>query len=103
MLKVNRFYIEKFSSKYETNDLLASGLFNQSEKNKNIFERFKSRIVFPIKNLSNDTIAFGGRVLESSKFAKYINSPETEFYKKGRVLFNLNNAKDFRHKNNEVK
>ena len=93
---------EKFSSRYETNDLLASGLFNQNEKNKNIFERFKSRIVFPIKNLSNDTIAFGGRVIESSKFAKYINSPETEFYKKGRVLFNLNNAKDFRHKNNEV-
>ena len=93
---------QKFSSKYETNDLLASGLFNQSEKNKNIFERFKSRITFPIKNLSNDTIAFGGRVLDSSKFAKYINSPETEFYKKGRVLFNLNKAKDFRHKNNEV-
>ena len=93
---------ERFSSKYEKKDLIASGLFNQNEKSKNIFERFKSRIIFPIKNLSNDTIAFGGRVIENSKFAKYINSPETEFYKKGRVVFNLNKAKDFRHKNNEV-
>ena len=93
---------EKLKTRYKEKDLLNSGLFNQNEKNQNIFERFSSRIIFPIKNLSNDTIAFGGRIIGNSKFAKYINSPETEFYKKGRILFNLNKAKDFRHVNNEV-
>ena len=59
-------------------------------------------LAFPIKNLSGDTIAFGGRVIQNTKLAKYINSPETEFYKKGRQLFNFNNAKDERAKENEV-
>ena len=41
-------------------------------------------------------------VIQNTKLAKYINSPETEFYKKGRQLFNINNAKDERIKENEV-
>ena len=40
-----------------------------------------------------DNIAFGGRIIKESKLAKYINSPETEFYKKGSTVFNLDRAK----------
>ena len=53
-------------------------------------------------NLSGETIAFGGRIIKEGKFAKYINSPETEFYKKGNVVFNLDKAKDLRTETNEV-
>ena len=65
-------------------------------------DRFNSRILFPINNISGDTIAFGGRVVRDGKFAKYINSPETEFYKKGNMIFNLDKAKNCRAETNEV-
>ena len=46
--------------------------------------------------------AFGGRTLSKTAFAKYINSPETEFYKKGNNLYNINSAKELRNKNDEI-
>ena len=55
-----------------------------------------------MNNISGDTIAFGGRIIRDSKLAKYINSPETEFYKKGSMIFNLEKAKDLRSETNEV-
>ena len=70
--------------------------------NKEIINRFNSRIVFPIKNLSGDVIGFGGRATNNKSLAKYINSPETEFYKKGKIVFNLDKAKNFRHETSEV-
>jgi DNA primase len=54
---------------------------------------FRGRIIFPISNYQNDVIAFGGRVLDDS-LPKYLNSPETELFKKGETLFALNLAKD---------
>ena len=66
-------------------------------------DRFNSRIIFPINNLVGNTIAFGGRIIKKdSKFAKYINSPETEFYKKGRTVFNLDKAKLLRSETTDV-
>ena len=58
--------------------------------------------MFPINNITGDTIAFGGRIIRESKLAKYINSPETEFYKKGNMIFNLDKAKDLRSETDEV-
>ena len=52
--------------------------------------------------MSGDTIALGGRTINNERLAKYINSPETEFFKKGNLLFNLDKAKDFRTKTNDV-
>ena len=72
------------------------------EKNQKYIDRFKNRIIFPIFNLSGDVIAFGGRIIKGDNLAKYINSPETEFFKKGRQLFNLNFAKDERSNSKEV-
>jgi len=52
--------------------------------------------------LTSETIAFGGRIIRESQLAKYINSPETEFYKKGRIVFNLDKAKASRSETNET-
>ena len=72
------------------------------EKNQKFIDRFKNRIIFPILNLSGDIIAFGGRIIGDVNLAKYINSPETEFFKKGRQLFNLNFAKDERSDSKKI-
>ena len=67
-----------------------TGLFYLDEK-KNIYvERFRGRLIFPINNISGQPIALGGRIIEKSDFlAKYVNSPETFFFKKGSNLYNL--------------
>ena len=97
----NSFY-EDLTKKYSEEDLNLTGLYYKNNKTGKFIDRFNSRIIFPINNLSGDTIAFGGRIIKESKLAKYINSPETEFYKKGRMLFNLEKAKDSRTETNEV-
>ena len=98
----NNNFFEILKKTFSEEEIKLSGLFYLIESSNNYINRFNSRIIFPIKNLSGDTIAFGGRVIQNTKLAKYINSPETEFYKKGRQLFNFNNAKDERTKENEV-
>ena len=98
----NNFY-NILSKKYNEKDINLTGLFYKNEKTGNFIDRFNSRIIFPINNLKGETIAFGGRILKKdSKLAKYINSPETEFYKKGKIIFNLDNAKSERSNTKEV-
>ncbi len=93
----------ELSKKFNEKDILDTGLFYKNEKYNKFVNRFYSRIIFPIKNILGDVIAFGGRITNNnSKTAKYINSPETEFYKKGKHVFNLDKAKSFNNKNNEV-
>ena len=69
---------------------------------KKYIDRFRDRIIFPVKNLTGLIIAIGGRTLSKTTFAKYINSPETEFYKKGNNLYNINAAKELRSKSEEA-
>jgi len=95
-------FFEELSKKYSIEDIKSTGLYYFVEKNNKYIDRFKNRIIFPIFNLSDDIIAFGGRIIKGDNLAKYINSPETEFYKKGRQLFNLNFAKDERSNSKEV-
>tara|TARA_Y100000816_G_C26102824_1_gene584998 strand:+ start:437 stop:2218 length:1782 start_codon:yes stop_codon:yes gene_type:complete len=98
---INNFFNE-LSKKYSIDDIKSTGLYYFIEKNKKYIDRFKNRIIFPIFNLSGDVVAFGGRIINGENLAKYINSPETEFFKKGRQLFNLNLAKDERSNTKEV-
>lgn len=72
-------------------EILASSLIAKSSKGK-FYDKFKLRLMFPIKDVQDRVIAFGGRVLDDSK-PKYINSPENIVYSKGRQLFGLNIAK----------
>lgn len=95
-------FLDELKKKYSQEEINSTGLFYFIENKNKFIDRFNNRIIFPINNLSNDPIAFGGRVIENNKLAKYINSPETEFYKKSRQLFNLNNAKDERSLTSEV-
>ena len=76
---------------FEDEEILASGLVNKSREGMYI-DRYRHRIMFPIQDVRNRVIAFGGRVLDDSK-PKYINSPENIVYSKGRNLFGLNVAK----------
>ena len=76
---------------FSEEEILASSLVNKTEDGKFI-DRFRKRLMFPIQDVRNRFIAFGGRVLDDSK-PKYINSPENIVYNKGRNLFGLNVAK----------
>ena len=97
----NNFY-ENLKKKYSEEEINLTGLYYKNEKTGKYFDRFNSRIIFPVNNLTGDTIALGGRIIRESKLAKYINSPETEFYKKGNMIFNLDKAKELRSETDEV-
>jgi len=72
-------------------------------KKENHFDRFRDRLMIPIRALSGRIVGFGGRVLPGSDdTAKYINTPETEIYKKGKLLFGLDMAKDAIRAKNEA-
>jgi len=98
----NSDYHAELSKKFNEKEILETGLFYKNEKYNRFVNRFYSRIIFPIKNIVGDVIAFGGRIINNNKTAKYINSPETEFYKKGRHVFNLDKAKSNTNKDQEV-
>lgn len=73
---------------YQPDVLLLSGLAAGSEER--LFDRFHDRVIFPIHNLSGQVIGFGGRILDSDKSkAKYLNSPESEVYNKGKTLYGI--------------
>ena len=98
----NSNYYNHLSKKFNEQEILQTGLFYKNEKYNKFVNRFHSRIIFPIRNIVGDVIAFGGRIIQDKKTAKYINSPETEFYKKGRHIFNLDKAKSAPNRNQEV-
>jgi DNA primase len=97
----NNFY-DELLKKYNEEDINLTGLYYKNDKTGKYVDRFNSRIIFPVNNIGGDTIAFGGRIIRESKLAKYINSPETEFYKKGNMIFNLDKAKNSRAETDEV-
>jgi DNA primase len=73
--------------------ILAAGLIGKSEDRDEHYDRFRDRLMFPIHNEVGRVIAFGGRSLQADRQPKYLNSPETNVYKKTTVLYNLSRAK----------
>lgn len=71
---------------------LDSGLAGKSGTGRD-YDRFRGRLIFPIKNLSGQTIAFGGRIIGGEDEAKYINSPDTPVYQKKDHLYGLAQAR----------
>ena len=79
---------------YTKQELIDSGLVTVSQKNGNLFDRFRDRLMFPIIDTRGNVIAFGGRtVKKDADTAKYLNSPETLIFNKRKNLFGLNLAK----------
>ena len=77
---------------YKQNFLVKTGLSIQGEER--IFDRFSSRVMFPIHSLSGQVLGFGGRILKTDpKSAKYLNSPESEIYHKSRILYGIYQAR----------
>ena len=97
----NNFY-DDLKKVFDEKQINSSGIYYFDEKTKKYIDRFRNRIIFPVKNLNGQVFALGGRSNSKSTFAKYINSPETEFYKKGNNLFNINSAKELRNKDDKV-
>ncbi len=98
-IEKNPNYFDKLKKEFDEQTLVDSGLFYLDEKKKVFVERFRGRLIFPINNISGQPIALGGRIIEKSDYlAKYINSPETTFFKKGSNLYNLDLARKLSNK-----
>jgi DNA primase len=78
---------------YDQALVLESGLAKRNERG-NVYDLFRNRLMFPIRNPSGDVIAFGGRDLSGTAPGKYINSPENAVYKKNRTLYGVYEARD---------
>src|SRR5210317_1666442 len=99
----NSNFYEKLKDEFSEKVLVESGLFYLDEKKNTYVERCRDRIIFPINNISGQPIGLGGRTInENSYSAKYINSPETPFFKKGSNLYNLDLARRLSNKIDHV-
>ncbi len=77
---------------FSDEELIRTGIFIRSNYRNEMINRYKGRLIFPIIDFRNRCVGFGGRILEKSEKAKYINSPETEIYKKSEQLYGYNLA-----------
>jgi len=78
----------------EPETLNQAGLAAPRTQASGYYDRFRNRITFPVFNLSGKIVGFGGRVLDDKDEPKYLNSPETPIYHKGKILYGLNLSKD---------
>jgi len=100
----NNLLLQFFKDRDISEDVLRkSGLFAENQEGE-LFDRFRDRVMIPITDESGNIIAFSGRILDKeASTAKYLNSPETPIFNKGKTLFNLNNAKkEIREKGNVI-
>ncbi len=96
---LHRFLLQK---KFRDEEMFSAGVVVKSE-NGTFYDRFRGRLIFPLKDSRGNIIGFSGRILhDEKKQAKYINSPETLLYHKRETLFGLNITKDYIRKKNCV-
>ncbi len=86
----------------EAGQMIETGLLTHGEGIAVPYDRFRDRVMFPIHDRSGRVVAFGGRALEPGAKAKYLNSPETELFHKGGLLFNHHRARKYAHDREEV-
>jgi|TARA_B100002003_G_C14156329_1_gene556803 DNA primase len=88
----NNLYDTLANSNFERDLLIESGMVIENKDEDKTYDRFRERIMFPIRDLRGRTIAFGGRIIGDGK-PKYLNSPETPVFHKGRELYGLFEAR----------
>lgn len=96
-LSLNGELCKGLSNKYDKNKLVQLGLCNSEIK-----DLFHNRIMFTIKDNNGNTVAFSGRKYTDIDEPKYINSKETVIFKKGNILYNFCNSKDYIRKQKEI-
>jgi DNA primase len=88
------------SKEFSEEEILESGLVKKNEERNSFYDVFRGRIIFPIYSPYGKIVGFGGRIIINNKeTAKYLNSPETQFFEKGKNLYGLVNRGDYIRKN----
>ena len=96
-------FYDELKKEFDETTIKESGLFYFDEKKNRYIERFRNRLIFPIRNIIGNYIALGGRIIDKNSYlAKYINSPETQFFKKGSNIYNLDKVRKLSNKENTV-
>lgn len=85
-----------------TEDLIVDAGLAIKTQDKSYIEKFRNRIIFPIRNLKKQVVGFGGRALDNEVIPKYLNSPETSLFKKKNLLYAADLAKEFCLQKNRV-
>lgn len=88
------------SKKYEDKDLLKTGLLGKNEYG--YYDLFVNRIMFPLYDLNGNVVAYSGRIYNKEDNSKYINTKETELFKKGKLLYNYHKAKEPARQKNQI-
>jgi len=83
---------QHFRNEQTDSELLTTGMLTQNDKGR-VYDRFRNRLMFPIRDIRGRVIAFGGRVMSPDEKPKYLNSPETPIFHKGQELYGLYEAR----------
>ncbi|EHJ06861.1 DNA primase [Staphylococcus simiae] len=86
---------------YDTELAYEAGLLSRNEENFSYYDRFRNRIMFPLKNAQGRIVGYSGRTYTNQK-PKYLNSPETPIFQKRKLLYNLDKARKVIRKNDEI-
>ena len=89
------------SQSFNISEAIEMGVVGYNSENKNTYARFIERITFPIHSANGSIVGFGGRTITGHQ-AKYVNSPETPFFNKSRLLYAYHHAKQEIHKKREI-
>ena len=100
------FLYQSLAKRYDENALMASGLFNLSERTNRVYDAFQNRIMFPLTDDSGQVVAFSGRIWTKedleNKQAKYKNTRSTALFNKSYELYHLDKARPVMSKKHEV-
>ncbi len=90
------------TKKFANNELVDGGLCIQKQQGGSVYDRFRGRVMFPLKDHRGNTVGFSGRILSGDSEAKYVNTPETTLYHKRSMLFGFHLTKDAVKKENKI-